>query len=155
MRYARFTRADFACYGAWYADEELNRQLGPMDEAWLEYVLSDQGGVQLSFYLDDELVAVAGVALPPEPGRPHVVTDLAVQPGRRGQGIGSVVLALLLAAEEFVDSAGWEAYVSPDNPGAQRFLERRGWTCVAAPGDDNEMLTYRHGAVTGAAGEHA
>lgn len=152
MRYAQFTRADFPTYCAWYADAELNRQLGPMDEAWLEHVLGDRGGVQRSFFLDDELVAVAGVALPPEPGLPHVITDLAVHPGQRGQGIGSAALALLLAAEEFADTAGWEASVSPDNPGAQRFLQGRGWASVAAPSDEDEMLTYRYGAVAVAAG---
>ena len=116
MRYAHFTRADFPAYRGWYADEELNRQLGPMDAAWLEQVLAKATGVQLSFFLGEALVAVAGVALPPTPDLPYVITDLAVQPERRRQGIGSTALALLLAAAEFAEATVWEAYVSPGNP---------------------------------------
>lgn len=127
----------------WYTDEALNRQLGPLDEAWLEHVLTDESGIQLSFFLDNELVAVAGVALPLTPGLPHVITDLAVQPTRRGQGIGSVVLTRLLAAEEFAAAMVWEAYIAPDNSRAQRFVERHGWLRVAPRLDGDPMLLYR------------
>jgi GNAT superfamily N-acetyltransferase len=144
MRYARFTRADFPIYRAWYTDEALNRQLGPLDETWLEYVLTDESGNQLSFFLDNELVAVAGVALPVTPGLPHVITDLAVQPTRRGQGIGGAVLARLLAAEEFAAAMVWEAYIAPDNPRAQRFVERHGWVRSAPRTDGDPMLIYRY-----------
>lgn len=108
MRYARFTRADFATYRQWFVDAELNRQLGPVDEDWLEYVLADEAGMQFSFFVGDELLAVAGVVVPSTPDDPYVITDLAVQPGRRRQGIGSEALARLLAAEEFAGVAVWE-----------------------------------------------
>lgn len=35
----QFTNEHFAEYASWFADPDLNRQLGPMDDAWLELVL--------------------------------------------------------------------------------------------------------------------
>lgn len=144
MRYTRFTRADFPAYCGWYADEELNRQLGPMDTAWLEHVLADATGVQLSFFLGDTLVAVLGVAFPPTPDLPYVITDLAVQPERRRQGIGRTALALVLAAAEFAEATVWEVYVSPDNPCAQQFFARQGWAQSAVATHEDAMLTYQY-----------
>ncbi|WP_281982756.1 hypothetical protein [Azonexus hydrophilus] len=46
----RFVEADFPVYQAWFADEQLHRQLGPVDEEWLTHVLTDVEGEQWSFF---------------------------------------------------------------------------------------------------------
>jgi len=49
----------FAEYASWFVDPELNRQLGPMDPAWLEVVLSqpESAGVTWAAFRGMELVA--------------------------------------------------------------------------------------------------
>lgn len=32
----RFHETDYPVYAAWFVDPELNRRLGPMDQAWLD-----------------------------------------------------------------------------------------------------------------------
>lgn len=84
---ARFTRDDFREYLRWFADPALNRRLGPLDEAWLEHVLADVTGLQLSFFLAGALVAVAGIALPPTPDLPYGITTLVWQERPAGGSI--------------------------------------------------------------------
>lgn len=37
----------------WIGDEELNRRSGPLDEEWLEHVLSESDGVQFVVNVTD------------------------------------------------------------------------------------------------------
>lgn len=39
------TRADWPWIQRWYEDETLDRELGPLDDEWLEYVLATHSGV--------------------------------------------------------------------------------------------------------------
>ncbi len=41
--FRRFQQTDYPEYAAWFVDAELDRQLGPMDQAWLDAVLASQG----------------------------------------------------------------------------------------------------------------
>ncbi|UXY16889.1 GNAT family N-acetyltransferase [Chitiniphilus purpureus] len=52
---------DFPELRRWFADPELDEQLGPLDEEWLRHVLADDSGAQFSFVRDAQLVGVAGV----------------------------------------------------------------------------------------------
>lgn len=36
----RFQQEHYAEYAAWFADPELNRHLGPIDQEWIDAVLS-------------------------------------------------------------------------------------------------------------------
>lgn len=145
MRYARFQQADFAEYRQWFSDPDLNKHLGPMDHAWLDYVLTDTTGMELSCFQGGELVAVVGICYPTAEHATYVITDLAVNPALRGTGIGRTVLEQLVRADELAATPVWLAYVMADNPGAKAFFERLGWTCIAVPSptDDKYTFTYR------------
>src|SRR5215470_3735472 len=95
LQFCKFAQEDFPEYKSWYVDPELNRQLGPIDDEWLAYVLNEQDGVEYSIFRDQELVAVLGIKLPDEKRPDYVVTDLAVKPSLRGQRIGSRTLQKL------------------------------------------------------------
>ena len=47
MQLRKFVRDDWSWVQAWFQDDLLNRELGPLDRAWLEHVLVDADGVQL------------------------------------------------------------------------------------------------------------
>ncbi|GEB16877.1 hypothetical protein SAMN05421671_3251 [Pimelobacter simplex] len=75
-------RADWAWVQAWFTDATLDRELGPLDEEWLEHVLADQEGVELVVTdCGGAAVALVGVAWDPD-GATHGITDLAVDPAR-------------------------------------------------------------------------
>jgi hypothetical protein len=40
LRFSKFRKEDFPELQTWYEDAELNTHLGPMDEEWLNCVLS-------------------------------------------------------------------------------------------------------------------
>lgn len=142
MHFRPFLRDDFAEYRAWYDDPQLNEQLGPMDEEWLEYVLADRGGEQLCFFEESRLVAVIGLAEDPDVDA-WVISDIAVNPALRGQGIGRRALQLLLEHPRYRRRRIWQAYVTEDNPAARAFFARLGWHCVAEPGAEEPMYCYR------------
>ncbi|SIQ18372.1 GNAT family N-acetyltransferase [Aquipseudomonas alcaligenes] len=137
-----FLRDDFAEYRSWYNDPQLNKQLGPMDEEWLEYVLNDSDGEQLCFFEKSRMVAVVGLAEDPHVGA-WVISDIAVNPALRGQGIGRRALELLLKHPRYQYQRVWQAYVMEDNSAARIFFARLGWLCVAEPGAEDPMYCYR------------
>lgn len=141
-RIRRFTRDDFVQYRSWYADPALNEQLGPMDEDWLAAVLGDKEGMQYSYFENERLVAVLGISLHPVE-LAWVLTDIAIDPALKRQGIGQRALRAVMAIEPREHGDSWMAYVMPDNLPACRFFAALGWPCTA-PGPDDEMLTYRH-----------
>lgn len=121
-----FTSADFAAYKAWMADEELRNTIGDVDDEWLAHVLSDEDGADYVAYMGGELVAVLGIVLPTTTDNYYVVSNIAVHPARRGQGIGRAVLARVMALSG-KRGAAWVAYVSVGNKGGQAFFEQMGW----------------------------
>src|SRR5262249_55078432 len=112
VQFRKFTRADFPEYKSWFMDPELNRQLGPMDDEWLEYVLNEQDGAQYTIFRDDEIVAVLGILLPDERRPDYYITDLAVKPSLRGQRIGSGTLQKLFELLPLKPGQKWRAFVS-------------------------------------------
>ena len=137
-----FVQSDFAEYRRWFEDEPLNEQLGPMDEDWLAHVMADQEGQQLSVLRGGELVAVGGVCNATAECPFWTITDIAVHPDLRQQGIGHCVVAGLLALPQFRQPVCWQAQVMPDNPAARRFFVGLGWHCVAEPKVEDEMYSY-------------
>lgn len=136
----RFAASDFATYRAWFVDGELDRRLGPIDDAWLGHVLAERDGLQYAALDAGRLVAVAGV-LHPRPGTVWgAVTDVAVAPARRGAGIGRRVLAALLVRPELASVAEWRAWVEQDNHAALAMLDACGWRRA---GEDDGMLEFR------------
>ena len=136
----RFAAADFATYRAWFGDAELDRRLGPIDDAWLDHVLAERDGRQYVALDAGRIVAVVGVLLP-QPADPWgALTDLAVAPARRGTGIGRRVVAALLARPELAAVAEWRAWVEGDNAAALALLDACGWTRA---GVDDGMVEFR------------
>jgi Acetyltransferase (GNAT) family len=123
----RITRADWEWIRAWFGDEELNRRLGPLDEEWLEHVLSESDGVQLVVNVTDGTpVALAGCAWDPA-GSAHAITDLAVCPWMRRSGIGRQALVSVVTWDGHPPTEGWVAFVDPDNHAAFEFFSASEW----------------------------
>lgn len=141
LRVHRFVAEDFPTYRAWYADALLDQHLGPMDDDWLVHVLADTEGEQWTVWAGEALVAVIGLTPHPETDG-WVITDFAVDPARRGQGLGRRALQALLAQPEMARRERWLAYVAQDNPQAQAFFDALGWTRQAAPSAEDPFWTF-------------
>lgn len=139
-------RTDWQWISDWFTDETLDRELGPLDAEWLAYVLAETQGAQL-VCLDhaDEPVALIGCVWDPE-GEEHGITDLAVNPHRRGEGIGRSALAAALAWEEHPPARQWVAFVDLENEPAKRFFAAIGWTHEGRDDDDMERFVLSGGA---------
>lgn len=124
----RIARADWEWISAWFDDAELDRWLGPMDQEWLEHVLSDREGVQLVVESGEGVpVALMGCAWDPS-GTRHGVTDIAVNPRLRRSGIGRQSLAAAITWDAHPPTDGWMAFVDPDNDAAFHFFSTAGWS---------------------------
>lgn len=89
-------------------------------------------------------VAVAVLTLRPNVWYDDLVAlldELYVAPGRRGQGIGSVLLAAAEAEVVRRGAAVLEINVDSGDTGARRFYERHGYSNTE-PGEDESMLYY-------------
>ena len=137
-----FHRDDFAAFQSWFADQLLQDTLGPLDEEWLNCVLSEDPPAQFSFFADNHLVAVAGISFPEIENPCFAITDLAVHPDQRRSGIGAHVVQLLQKhfRETFDSDIPWKAFVSLGNSAAQKFFTNLGW--VKQPEIEDEMYCY-------------
>ena len=86
MEIRPFEREDFDAYLSWFVDSDLNRELGPMDEEWLTYVMNEQPRKEFSFLEGGILIAVIGTELPMQGNFTWYITNIAVDPSRRRQG---------------------------------------------------------------------
>jgi GNAT superfamily N-acetyltransferase len=109
-----FQREHYAEYASWFIDPELNRYLGPMDEVWLEAVLSQPklAGVTWAVFRSIELIAVVETVFDPEHRLPAGITAIAVKPNLRRQGIGPMVLQQILFLHKSKGIVEHVAYVS-------------------------------------------
>ena len=141
-----FEPEHFAEYAAWFADPELDRHLGPMDQAWLEVVLSqpEAAGATWAAFRGMELVAVVETALDPERRLPAAITAIATKPGLRRQGIGTNVLGQILSLHGSQGILEHVAYVSVHNLGGWRCLEKAGFVPVASEPDEHGYIEFRH-----------
>ncbi|MEE6170356.1 MULTISPECIES: GNAT family N-acetyltransferase [unclassified Mycolicibacterium] len=127
LRAREMTRRDWQWVEQWFRDAELDQRLGPLDEEWLEHVLSDREGVQLVVEsVSGTPVALAGCAWDPV-GSSHGITDLAVCPWMRRFGIGQRALKSVLEWSGHPPTKRWVAFVDPDNHAAQAFFSAIGW----------------------------
>ncbi|MFN6544400.1 GNAT family N-acetyltransferase [Mycolicibacterium nivoides] len=120
-------RSDWHWICGWFRDPELDRRLGPIDEEWLEHVLSEHDGVQL--VLEDHKgrpAALVGCVWDPT-GDEHAITDLAVAPQLRRSGIGREAVAATVAWAGHPAAKRWIAFVEVDNPSAFKFFPAIGW----------------------------
>lgn len=141
LQVRRFAAEDFPVYRRWYADPLLDHQLGPMDDDWLDSVLTDPQQEAWSAFVAGQLVAVIGLSFDPETNF-WVITDIAVDPARRRQGLGRTALQALLAYPELAGRKHWRALVADDNPQSQAFFTALGWQRLGTPTSDDPFWTY-------------
>ena len=140
--FSKFSIQDFPAYQSWFSDKTLDAELGPMDHDWLEAVLQQENGCQYSIFSQDELIAVIGVIFP-DAGHPsYYITDFAVRPDNRNQGIGSKILTELLEQKELQSVLSWKAFVKKDNDSAKRFFTKNGWYLISEIPDEHGMLEF-------------
>lgn len=122
----RMVRGDWTWIAAWFADPVLDRELGPLDDDWLEYVLAEAEGAQLVLSDADGPVALVGCVWDPD-GIEHGITDIAVDPARRGERIGRRAVDAVVAWPGHPAGERWVAFVDPENLAAFRFFTALGW----------------------------
>jgi ribosomal protein S18 acetylase RimI-like enzyme len=88
------------------------------------------------------LVAVVGIKLPNDQDSDYFITDLAVKPGLRAQGIGSRTLDKLFELHPLKPDQKWRAFVDVDNPKAKAFLEKNKWLCDSETSDEHGMFRF-------------
>lgn len=150
---------DWGWIQEWFADPKLNAELGPLDEEWRDYVLGDESGVELVVSApaaDGEPAGEQPVALVgcvwETVDHPHTVSDLAVDPARRGQGIGRRALATALTWAGHPGGETWVSFVDLGNPEAHAFFTALGWENRGVSEEMTEFTTVvpRTRAVHGA-----
>ncbi|MFF2622351.1 GNAT family N-acetyltransferase [Oerskovia jenensis] len=139
-----FTADDYPWLQAWYQDPVLDEELGPLDDEWLEYVLADETGEELVVLADGVPVAVVGIVWANGGNAAHAVTDVAVDPARRGTGLGRTALDQVVAHVEREAPDGWVAFVDRENLAAFAFFSALGWEHAAEPDpqDEDGMHTF-------------
>lgn len=138
----QFEEAHFPEYRAWFEDSELRRQLGTVDDEWLDCVLAEGPGRQFAVFCAESLVAVLGLYFEGHDPRVYI-TDLAVRPELRRQGIAAALLGQLARLALPVEQATWHAFVDAKNPAAQALFESAGWQMCAGGPDSDGMFEYR------------
>lgn len=139
------TRDDWPWIQSWYQDEAIDRELGPLDDEWLEHVLTESDGVQLVIEQRQRPAVLVGCVWDAN-GIEHGITDIAVDPGRRGAGLGRRAIEVTLGWQGHPPSERWIAFVDPENAAAHRFFTAIGWR---ADGLDDDMHRFSHELVGG------
>jgi ribosomal protein S18 acetylase RimI-like enzyme len=105
----------------------LDRELWPMDTDWLDAVLAERKGAQLVATIQTKPVALIGCLWGTDQHPSHYITDIAVAPGLRGQGLACRALQLAMAWPGHPPIAKWTAFVNPSNSSAQSLLKKNLW----------------------------
>jgi ribosomal protein S18 acetylase RimI-like enzyme len=128
MELRLFSADDWSWVQEWFQDALLDRELGPMDTDWLDAVLGERNGVQLVAMIELKPVALIGCVWGAAQHPSHYITDIAVAPGLRGQGLASRSLQLVMAWPGHPPIGKWTAFVNPRNARAQSLLRKGHWT---------------------------
>jgi ribosomal protein S18 acetylase RimI-like enzyme len=141
FRFVPFRAEDFPEYLSWYKDEELDSHLGPMKEndEWLHHVLQRTDGKEYSVFTGNKLVAVVGTLFPDAKHPSYYITNFAMKPNLRAQGIGTKILNELIALHPLKKGESWIAFVDVRNPKAKSFFEKSGWKSSDKP-DEHGMF---------------
>lgn len=139
MEIRRIHATDWDWIQQWFQDEDLNRELGPLDQEWLEHVLNQSDGVQLVAEQNGQPIGLIGCAWGDGRNLPHAITDIAVAPPLRGNGQAGAMLEAVLAWPGHPPCRKWVAFVFPENQRACRFFTRLGWEHVDFADGMNEF----------------
>jgi RimJ/RimL family protein N-acetyltransferase len=141
-----FARTDFAEYGSWFADPDLNRNLGPMDDGWLEPAVS--GGEVAddetwAVLRDGQLVAVVEALVDTNDRSSYMISAAATKPALRGQGIGTAALKHVLDLHKSRGILKHAAKVSVDNTAGQRCAAKAGFVPLNSEPDQYGYIELR------------
>ncbi len=146
LKIDKFTKEDYSVFLSWFNDPCLNSALGPMKEGdgWLEAVLNQTDGEEYSAWIKNELVAVIGIYFPTKEDPFYVISQLAVKPELRRNGIGKKVIHQLMKKYRW---QSWKAFVSKENTRAMSFFESIGWQRMVVGANEHRMhvFGYREG----------
>lgn len=139
LNFRPFHSNDLASYAAWFGDDEIARRVSFPDQAWVDHVMTPGGIAHAVVALYDK--ASIAVLQFDEERDGGINLLIALDPARRGQGFGKLVLAA------FVDHV-WRRYahidghVEVDNLASIACVERCGFIRQAEDADDG-FLHYR------------
>lgn len=137
----RLSAADWPWVQQWFHDPVLNTRLGPVDQEWLQEVLTAGDSVQLVIHTPaGHPVALLGCTWDPT-GDLHAFTDVAVDPLLRGNGYRRRALSVAMAYPDHPPARSWLTFVDPHNQAAFAFFTRCGWQ---HEGLDNGMHRFVH-----------
>ncbi|MGO2139189.1 MAG: GNAT family N-acetyltransferase [Leucobacter sp.] len=160
----RMVRSDWEWVQRWFEDETLDKELGPLDNEWLEHVLSETDGVELVIEaahpatgqrapialvgvvwgVPETDAAVDGADAPDAPAGAtetgHAITDLAIDPERRGFGLGRIAIDATMAWGDHPATDSWIAFVDQENEGARLFFEAIGWEYEGLDGEGDDAM---------------
>lgn len=142
----QFTKEHFVEYASWFADPDLNRQLGPMDDAWLELVMRGgevPGDETWAVLRDGELVAVVEALVAAEDPASYTIGAVATKPVLRRQGIGTRSLQHVLDLHKSRGIVEHSARVSVDNTAGQRCAAKAGFVPVSSVPDQHGYVELR------------
>lgn len=127
-----FTRRDLSALRAWFVDAELARRLSFPTDAWFAHVAASPAARCWAAVEAGMMIATVQVDRDGEgPG----YLDLAVRPDRRGQGLGTAMLAAFLAGPGR-DYPVLEGRIAPDNAASLACCRRCGFTLLAERDED-------------------
>ncbi|PJI91262.1 ribosomal protein S18 acetylase RimI-like enzyme [Yoonia maricola] len=120
-------RADWGWVLDWFSDPWLNKELGPLDDAWLEHVLNQPNGIELVATESEQPIGLTGITWSDATSGYHTITSLSVNPAQRGRGIGRKVLDATTRWSGHPKGSGWIAFVTKDNLPPAKLLLSAGW----------------------------
>ena len=140
FKFQKFTKADYATYQQWFEDKDLKKALGGVDKTWLNYILTDNTGTELAIFRQGKMVAVVGLVFPDEKDDYYVISNFAVDPALKNQGLGSEILEALIEYFPKGKKKLWVCYVEKSNLNGQRFFEKNGWKQK----ETTDMIRYEY-----------
>jgi len=87
---------------------------------------------------------VVGISNPTIGRQDYVVTDIAVRPDLRRQGLGRIILHLLPSIMKRGPAKLWRAYVNPDNSAAIQLFESSGWARMEKRMREVDMIIFEY-----------
>jgi len=131
--FKRFEKENYEEYKRWFQNDAIKNVLYSIDVEWLDFVLKDETGVEYAVFSEEEMIAVIGIELPAQDHPEYAIKNIAIEPSRFRQGLGSLVLEELVNLHSLKATESWIAYVENNNIAGQHFFEKNGWIRM----DDN------------------
>lgn len=142
----RFATEDFAEYASWFADPDLDRHLGPMDDAWLKLTMSGgevAGDETWAMLCDGKLVAVVEALIDANDRFSYIISSVATKPTLRRQGIGTAALQHVFDLHKGRGILHHAAKVSVSNAAGLRCAEKAGFVPLSLEPDQHGYVELR------------